>query len=303
MADTAAPPANASLGIFWMVITGFLFIGVTAVVKFVGDDIPAPQAAFIRYALGLVFLLPAIGAMRRAGLDRGLLTLFSVRGLLHGLGVMAWFFAMTQIPIAEVTALNYAAPVYVTLGAAIFLGEKLAFRRIAAVLVALVGALIILRPGIRTVELGHIAMLVTGLTFAASFLIAKVLTDRASPAVVVGWLSLMVTLVLAPFALAVWVWPSWSDVGLLFIVAALATAGHTTMMMAFKAAPLTVTQPVTFLQLIWATALGVLVFAEPLDLWVVIGGTLILGSVVFITWREAVLKRRQVTPAVGETKL
>jgi drug/metabolite transporter (DMT)-like permease len=73
------------------------------------------------------------------------------------------------------------------------------------------------------------------------------------------------------------------------------------MTLAFAAAPLTVTQPVTFLQLVWATALGAVVFAEPNDIWVVLGGAVILGSVTFITWREAMLKR-QITPATPATK-
>ena len=72
---------------------------------------------------------------------------------------------------------------------------------------------------------------------------------------------------------------------------------------AFAAAPLTVTQPVTFLQLVWACLLGYFVFDEGIDLWVVIGGGVILGSVSFITWREAVLKRRTRTPPAMATKL
>jgi len=73
--------------------------------------------------------------------------------------------------------------------------------------------------------------------------------------------------------------------------------------MAFQAAPLTVTQPVTFLQLVWATLLGALVFGEPADIWVMLGGALIIGAVSYITLREAMLKRRHRTPAVTETKL
>jgi drug/metabolite transporter (DMT)-like permease len=127
--------------------------------------------------------------------------------------------------------------------------------------------------------------------------------DKANPEIVVAMLSVMVTLFLAPFAFAVWVPPELSQVGILFVVAFFATAGHYTMSIALASAPLTVTQPVTFLQLVWAALLGVVVFAEPLDIWVVLGGALILASVSFITWREAVLKRRMVTPPVPATKL
>lgn len=303
MSDTALKQTRPVAGILWMLVTGANFVAVTALVKAVGAEVPAAEAAFLRYFLGLVFLLPMLGPLFRAGLSRRALVLFSWRGLVHTLGVILWFFAMTRIPIVEVTAMNYLSPVYVTLGAALFFGEKLALRRIVAVAVALLGALIILRPGFRELSPGHFAMLGTAVLFAASYLLANRMAGEVSPAVVVAMLSITVTIGLAPFAFAVWVTPSWPALGLLFLVAGFATAGHYTMTLAFQAAPLTVTQPVTFLQLVWATLLGWLVFSEGLDGWVILGGGLIIGSISYITWREARLKRRAVTPAGPETKV
>ena len=156
MAAYPSSSARPVAAVLWMLLTGALFVAVTAVVKHVGSDIPAPEAAFLRYALGLVFLLPMIRPMLRVGMDRSAMKLFGVRGAAHAIGVMLWFYAMTQIPIAEVTAMGYITPVNVTIAAAIFLGEKLAVRRIAAIGFALLGALIILRPGIREVSGGHL---------------------------------------------------------------------------------------------------------------------------------------------------
>ncbi len=289
-------------GIFWMIVTGLNFVAVTAIVKHVGDDVPAAQAAFLRYVLGIVFLIPMIKPILAARMTRRQLRLFGLRGLAHTLAVILWFFAMTRIPIAEVTAMNYLSPIYVTLGAALFMGEKLPPRRLIAVIVALLGALIILRPGIKAVDIGHIAMLGTAIGFAAGYLIAKQLSGEVSPVVVVGMLSITVTIGLAPFAWAVWVTPTLPQLGWLFLVACFATAGHYTMTLAFAAAPLTVTQPVTFLQLVWAVLLGYFAFSEAIDGWVILGGAIIMGSVSFITWREAVA-RRKVTPAVTATKV
>lgn len=291
------------VGIFWMLVTGLCFVAVTAIVKYMGPRVPPAEAAFLRYLLGIGFLIPMLPAVRAAHLTARQWKLFTLRGVFHSGGVVLWFFSMTRIPIAEVTAMNYLAPVYVSIGAALFLGEKLALRRIAAIAVALIGTAVILRPGFREVEPGHVAMLFCAVTFAGSYLLAKIMADEAKPAVVVFMLSVFVTIGLAPFALADWVTPSWGDLGLLFLVASFATAGHYTMTMAFAAAPVTVTQPVTFLQLVWAVALGALVFAEPVDIWVILGGALILASVTFITWREAVLKRRPITPPTPATKL
>ncbi|MFC6638789.1 EamA family transporter [Sulfitobacter sp. JBTF-M27] len=295
-------PSRPLVGIFWMFVTGVCFIMVTALVKYMGPRLPAAEAAFLRYSLGLVFLLPSLGALRAAHITRRQWSMFGLRGFCHALGVILWFFAMTRIPIAEVTAMNYLAPIYVTIGAAIFLGEKLALRRIVAVMMGLAGAAIILRPGFREVSMGHLAMLVAAVVFAGSYLLAKVLADEIKPGVVVGMLSVFVTIGLAPFALPVWIMPTWQEVGILFTVAIFATSGHYTMTLAFAAAPVTVTQPVTFLQLVWATALGAIAFAEPVDIWVIIGGFVILSSVTFITWREATLKR-QITPVSNATKL
>lgn len=283
-------------GGLWMLITGLCFVAVTALVKTMGSRVPPAEMAFLRYMMGLVFLLPMLGTIRRTHISTRMWGLFAARGGAHTIGVMLWFFSMTQIPLAEVTAMNYLSPVYITLGAALFLGERLALRRIAAVLAALIGALIILRPGFREVSPGHIAMLFAAIAFGASYLLAKFTVDGTNPVVVVAMMSIWVTLGLAPFALAVWVTPTLTEVAVLFGVACFATAGHYTMTLAFASAPLTVTQPVTFLQLIWATALGALVFSEPVDIWVVCGGGVILGAVSFITWREAVLKRRTITP-------
>lgn len=289
------------VGIFWMVVTGLCFVMVTALVKALGQSVPAVEAAFLRYLLGLVFLLPMWRTLSAVRLTRRQWGLFSLRGAVHTVGVATWFFAMTRIPIAEVTAMNYLNPVYVTILAVIFLGERLAVRRVLAIVAALVGALLILRPGFRELDPGHFAMLVTAAVFGVSYLLAKLLSGEVSAAVVVAMLSVTVTIGLAPLALAVWVWPSWSELAVLFGVASFATAGHYTMTLAFAAAPVTVTQPVTFLQLVWSVSLGALFFHEPVDLWVVAGGSVIMAAVVFITWREAVLNRR-VTPVVSETK-
>ena len=188
------------LGILWMVLTGLLFLGVTVLVKILGPRVPAPEAAFLRYLLGLVLLIPMLKISLKDKLDSVLWVNFIARGIFHTLAVVLWFFAMTQIPIAEVTAMNYLSPVYVALGAVLFLKEKMAIRRVLAVIFALVGALVILRPGFREVSVGHVAMMGTAIFFAGSYLFAKHLTNRVSAETVVIMLSILVTIGLFPLA-------------------------------------------------------------------------------------------------------
>ncbi|MEM7524669.1 MAG: DMT family transporter [Pseudomonadota bacterium] len=297
-----APVARAddiAAGVAWMVVTGLFFVCVTGIVRYLGSNLPAAEGAFIRYAVGLLLVSPALVSALRRHMSPKVWALYGVRGAVHGVAVILWFYAMARIPMAEVTALGYTAPIFVTIGAALFLGERLRARRIIAVLIGLAGVLIILRPGFQEIGAGQIAQLVAAPLFAASFIIAKLLTSEARPTEIVAMLSLGCTLMLLPFALAEWRDPTWEEVFWLTMTAICATAGHYTLTKAYQCAPITVTQPVSFLQLVWATLLGVVMFAEPVDAFIVAGAAIIVGSAWYIARREMLAKRRVDTPAVG----
>lgn len=300
---TAPDQSRPIVGILWMLVTGLCFVVVTGVVRHLGTGLPAAQSAFIRFLYGIVFLAPTLLPALKRGISPQVWKLALGRGVLHVMAVILWFFAMARIPVAEVTAIGYLNPIVVTVGAALFLGERLAFRRLAAIAIALVGAIIILRPGFREVMPGHLGQLGAAICFGLSYLIAKRMSVLVAPGAIIALLSLMVTIGLAPLAWAVWVPPTLEQVGWLGVVAAFATIGHYTMARAFVAAPLTVTQPVTFLQLVWATLLGWLVFDEAVDPLVLVGGGIIIAAISYMTWREAQLKRRVVTPPPVAVKL
>ncbi|MCC3304409.1 DMT family transporter [Sneathiella sp. HT1-7] len=290
-------------GIAWMILTSFLFVGMTGIVRHLGSDMPAIEAAFIRYCLGSLIILPMVIRHWPGMPNRRDTQLFISRGLVHGVGVMLWFYAMARIPIAEVTAIGYVAPIFVTIGAAIFLGERLQFRRIGGVIAGFIGALIILRPGFQEIQLGQLAQLCAAPLFAVSFLIAKKLTGNQSSSMIVGMLSLGCTVTLLPGAIIQWRAPTTHELAWLSLAAIIATAGHYTLTRAFQAAPITVTQPLGFLQLVWASILGLLVFGEPLDPYVMIGGAVIIGAATYISHRELQVSRKAQTPSAIETKI
>jgi|TARA_B110000259_G_scaffold187274_1_gene240907 drug/metabolite transporter (DMT)-like permease len=285
-------PDKPIAGALWMGLSGLCFIGVYVGVKYVGTRLPAAESAFLRYALGLVFLLPFVRSLWREGLPSQVIKLGIGRAVLHTFAVTLWFYAMARIPIAEVSSMGYLTPIFVTLGAVLIMGESLALRRGLAIAIAIIGVLVILRPGFREVSMGHLAMLGTTLCFGISYLMAKRLTDLASADMVIALLSIGVTIGLIPLTIPVWISPTSSEVGTLFAVAIFAVAGHYSMTFAFRSAPLTVTQPVTFLQLIWAVAVGYLLFGENIDSFVVLGGAIIIGAVLYITLREAQLRKK-----------
>jgi len=289
MSTVSTGPGTAAgnlRGTGWMVLTGLLFVGVTGLVRHLGTDMSPVQAAFIRYGFGFVLMIPIFFRLDSFRPPNRVLGLHLGRGLLHGVGVSLWFFAMARIPIAEVTALGFTAPIFTTIGAALFLGEKMRMRRLGAVLIGFGGTLIILRPGFEAVSIGALAQVVAAPVFAGSFLIAKKLTETESSTSIVAFLSIIVTFVLLPPALLVWRTPTLTELGLLFLVAALATAGHFTLTQAFRCAEITVTQPAQFLQLVWATLLGLLVFGEQPVVWTWVGGAIIVASATYIAHRE-----------------
>ncbi len=296
----AAPgPAAANLrGIAWMLVTGLLFVGVTGVVRHLGSDMSPMQAAFIRYVFGVVLMAPVL--LRRGGRARLFsgeslrsrrLGLHALRGVVHAAGVMLWFYAMARIPIAEVTSLGFTAPIFTTIGAALFLGERLRAHRIGAVLIGFGGAMIILRPGFEAISTGALAQLAAAPLFAASFLITKKLTETESSASIVAHLTIFVTLALLPAALMSWRTPSWEELGWLCATAVFATLGHLALTQALRATEITVTQPFSFLQLVWATLLGFYVFDERPEIWIWIGGAVIVASASYMARRESLARR------------
>jgi len=273
-------------GIFWMVLSGLSFVGVNGIVRYLGTDLPAAQSAFLRFLFGVILLIPVLPSVLR-GIAPGAMRLFMWRGVAHTAAVLFWFYAMARIPVAHATAIGYLNPVLMLVAGAMILREPFSPRRVAAVAVALLGALIVLRPGVQALNIGHVSQIFASLCFCGSYLFAKRLTGLAPASVIVAMMSLTVTVGLAPLAWLVWVPVSLAQMGWLAVVAVCATLGHYFMTRAFRAAPLTVTQPVTFLTLIWATLVGALLFNEAVDAFVLLGGALIIGAISWVTWRDA----------------
>ncbi len=165
----------------WMVAGGLLFVAVAVMVRLLGSNLPAVEAAFIRYVFGLLILIPVILQMQWRRVKGANLRLYALRGIAHGVAVMLWFFAMARIPISEVTAIGYTTPIFTVVGAVLIFGERVHIRRIIAIFIGFIGILIILRPGFETIEIGSLAQLIAAPCFAISFLIAKNHSMTAAP--------------------------------------------------------------------------------------------------------------------------
>jgi drug/metabolite transporter (DMT)-like permease len=260
---------------------------------------PATQAAFIRYLSGAIMLAPFwLPVMRRLLIDtknqtseaiktkRKSLRFFILRGAIHSIAVILWFYATIHIPIAEVTAIGYSIPLYVTIGAALFFGERLKPYHLIALGIGFIGAMVIIRPGFQQVSLGQLAQLLASPIFAASYLMAKRLSFKESSLVIVGMLSLFVSMAQIPMVLVVWENPDLFDVICLGLVAILATTGHYAMTQSFRLTPMTISQPVTYLQLVWASIMGIYLFGDRFDIFVILGGAMITLSATVIAYLD-----------------
>lgn len=291
-------PSRPVEAVLWMLLTTVVFAATNVVVHYQGEAVPLIEGVFIRQVWGLLFVIPGLIEVSRTRYPRAAWSMFCLRGVIQTAAVLLWFFAMASTPMADVTAISYLTPIVVTVGGALLLGERFALRRGIAICIALIGALVILRPGMREILPGHLAELGAALCFGLSYLGVKRLTAFASAQAIVAMMTLMGAIILAPVALLHWQSIHWVQAFWLGVTAFLATIGQLTMTKALAAAPVSVTQPVMFTQLIWVALAGLILFGEAIDPWVIVGGGMILTAVSYVTLREAALKRRA-TPLAG----
>jgi len=284
-------PSPTVRGMLWMVATGFLFILLNTIMKRLSHEIDPWLVGFLRYLMGaLVMLGPALRLGARA-LWPEAPALQLVRGLFHAGGMMLWFAALPLVTLTELTAIGFSGPLFICLGAVLFLGERMSGARWAAVLLGFAGVLVVLEPwqggGFAGVSTGMLLMLASAPIFAGSFLVAKALTRRDRSDVVVLWQHLWVSVLLAGFALAYWAPPTPAQWGLLVACGFLGAGGHYCMVRAFRVADISAVQSVKFLELVWAAMLGWMVFGTAPAGATVVGGAVILVSTLLLARHES----------------
>jgi drug/metabolite transporter (DMT)-like permease len=291
-------PANLR-GILWSGLAGILFALLNVFTLIPAQHLNPYVMAFLRYLFGTLFLVPIVlrlGVLRTMRTHRLPLHLF--RGCIHAGGMFLWFIGLPLTTLASITALGFTGPIFVTIGAALFLGEDVRLRRWIAVAVGFAGAMIIIRPGIGDLGLGAVVILISTPIFSASNLISKALARTESAPTIVVWQNLTISLAAFPVALWFWDTPQWTDL-LWFIAAGLCgTLGHMCQQNGYQLADITLLQPIGFLSLLWNALLGYFLFFQQPDIWTFVGAAVIFASAMYISHREAV-RRAKVKSAVG----
>ena len=274
-------------GMLWVAFSGVLFSVLNTIVRSITLTLDPFESQFLRYLFGVVAMLPllwrhGLAAYRPVNL-RGQFW----RGAVHTLALLLWFTALPHIGLAEMTAIGFTAPIFIMIGAAWFLGEKMRSDRWVAALIGFAGVLVVVAPQLAGKGGWYsLVMLASCPVFAASFLMTKTLTRYENSGVIVLWQAISVTILSLPLGLLHWAAPTpWQWLG--FAAAgALGSLGHYCLTRGFRAADISATQSLRFLDLIWASLLGWLVFSDVPKQTTLMGALVILAATVWIARRE-----------------
>ena len=274
-----------------MCVAMFMFSLMNLVIRLVTEELHPVQIPFFRNLFAFIFMLPWAWSTGLRGLGTRQLPMHLLRATVGLASMLAWFSALAWLPLAEAVALSFTAPLFVTIGAALILGEVVRVRRWTATLVVFLGTLVILRPGY--VEMAPITGLpiFAAVLMAGSMLTVKVLSRKDPPATIVFYMNLLMTpLSLVP-ALFVWQWPGGKVWLLLVLLGLLASVSHIFFTRAFALCDASAVQPLDFTRLPLVALLGYLFLGEVPSGWVWLGGAIIAGAAIYITRREAQVAR------------
>lgn len=271
----------------YMVLATALMSLMAALISLAGREMPAIQVTFLRSLFGLAFALPFLLRTGLSGLRTDRSLLHAGRALISVLGLLAWVNALTLLPLGEAVALNFSAPLFTSVMAAVFLRERVGANRWSAVLVGFLGVLVILRPGAGVASMGAPLALVAALVLAMNILLIRKMQRAESGVVITAWFAFYLTAFTAPPAF--WFWQTISPSAWLTVIAlgAVATGAHLSLAKALALAEASLLAPLDFLRLIFAGVLGYFLFAQTPDVWTVAGSIIVAGSAIYVTRREA----------------
>jgi len=285
-----SPNARATV----LVLVGSVFFALNdTVVKVLGLTQHPVQMGFFRYVFGFLFLLPTFlrhsldtYATRRLPIHLG-------RAVIAGLGQVGLYYAVIHMYLADVTAIAFSRPLFLTVLAVLFLGEVVNGRRWSATAVGFVGVLIMVRPGSHGLDWTALIAVGSSCLFAIGLLLVRYMA-RTEPAhrILFYYHVGSAAVMLGP---ALWFWtdPTPAEWGMLFLVSAFTTLGMVCFVRGFMMGEASIVGPMEYVRLVYAALLGYFLFAEVPDIWTGIGALVIIAATITIARLEARDARRK----------
>ena len=286
-----------------LITVALLAIGATlfgsfmgAGVKLLSNDLHPIIICFYRCLMGLIIITPFVARNNFKALQTDNMRLQIFRALINIISMICWFSAIGMMHFEKATALGFTTPLFTTLLAVLILGEVIRFPRTAALLLGFVGILIIIRPGYMPFEFGTILMLIASFSFSFVLIFVKKLSATDSSLTIIFYHLLYMTPAFFILSLFYWQSISFNQLVIFSLMGSSGLLSHWCLAQAFKMSDTTFVMPLQFTKLIWASLIGLFIFAEQPDIWTWVGGVIIFISVVYITYREAFKKKGTVQP-------
>ncbi|MFY8206413.1 MAG: DMT family transporter, partial [Arenimonas sp.] len=278
-----------------MLFSTVLF-GLMAVVIRLASETQHPfEIAFFRNLFGLLFTLPLLFKHGPGLLKTSKLPLYLLRCAIGTVGMLAGFWAIVHLPLAQAVAISYSTPLFVTIGAVWVLGETVRARRWAAVIIGFIGVVILLQPGADTFTGASLVALLAALMSASVAISIKFLTRTESPdAIVVFTTALWVPMSLVP-ALLFWQTPSGITWLWLVLAGLFGTVAHMCWTRALQLGDASILTPISFMQVLVVGVFGWWLFGETVDRYTLIGALIIFGSNLYLAHREITRAKPAVT--------
>ncbi len=281
-------------GALWMLASALGFTGMTVLIKFLGADYPPALQTFYRQAAGFVVLIPVILRLRGqafATTRPGILLFRSAAGTV---AMMLSFYAYQELPLADANALSFTRTLWLVPLAAIVVREQVGPLRIGAAVVGFLGVLLMARPGAGgefALGLPALAMLLASFLFALTITGMKVMTRDHTPTVLLVWAMTLGLIFSIPGGVLTWRVPAPLDFVLLCVMGVLGTITQACYIKGMQVGDAAAMAPIDYTRLVFATAAGFLLFHEIPTAWTLAGAAVVVGSTLFITWREQQLAR------------
>jgi drug/metabolite transporter (DMT)-like permease len=271
-----------------VVVASACFSSVDVTVKHLSERYPVPLLMWARWSVQALIMLAILGPSLRFNLVRtGRPTMQIVRGgLLIGSGA-CFFLALKYLPVADATALNFSAPILVTLMAGSLLGERITKPRWAFVVAGFVGMILIVRPGSEVMSVGAPFALGAAALYATFQILTRKLAgeDLMVLLFIPSLVGTLFTSAMVPF-FHYSAWYPVADALLFLLIGLMGFVGHLLFIRAFKVASASAIAPFTYTQLVWSTLAGWAVFGAFPDNWTLAGICVIAGSGIALTWYE-----------------
>ena len=278
-------------GALWIILGCVMFSAMTTVVKLLGGSFDSFQLAFFRALFGLFAVMPfffrfGLGVVRTRRLGLQL-----IRAVCGACAMLCGFYAITHLPLADAVSISYARALFIIPLAVLFLGEVVRLRRWTATAVGFVGVIIMLRPGGEIEPATLVAVLGAVLVATVTIMIKKLSTTESPESMLFYFGAVSSVVALGP-ALLVWRTPTLAELSFLMAIGALGAAGQYCIIRAYRIGEATALLPFDYTRLLFAGAIGFLLFAEIPDNWTVTGAIIVVAATLYIGIREARLGRK-----------